>query len=336
MFAHARLRLTLWYMAVLAVVVLLLSLALYDVLVQMQRNEVSTLGPQARHGVARLFARDQRTIAFEIGVIDAGVLVVCAVGAYGLAGRTLRPIQDAMERQQRFSSAASHELRTPLTVLQGTLEVALLRERSPAEYRDILTRSAAEAARMGVLIGNLLSLARMQSDRETLTLEPLALDDVAREAADLLRPLIEGKEQTLEVSLSGPLCVRGDRVKLRQAITNLLDNAVTYTPDGGTIRLVARHDRGHAMLEVRDTGPGIAPEHLPHLFEPFYRVDSARAGDSAHAGLGLALTAWIVRAHGGNIAAASHPGVGSAFTLTLPLDREQKKPALSSPSRPAT
>jgi signal transduction histidine kinase len=224
-----------------------------------------------------------------------------------------------MERQERFAAAASHELRTPLTVLQGTLEVALLRDRTPAEYKEILSKAATEAARMGTLVGDLLAFARVQSDQELLARAPLDLRVVAREAAEGVEPLAARKGQTLEVELDGPLPTCGDPLKLRQALTNLLDNAITYTPEGGAIRLSARAARGRAVIAVRDTGPGIEAQHLPHLFEPFYRVDSARGGGSGHAGLGLALASWIARAHGGHLAVESRIGVGTVFTLTLPL-----------------
>lgn len=115
--------------------------------------------------------------------------------------------------------------------------------------------------------------------------------------------------------------MRGDAVKLRQTLANLLDNAVTYTPEGGSIRLSGYRERDQAAVAVRDTGPGIEPRHLPRLFEPFYRVDTARGGGEDHAGLGLALAAWIARAHGGHLAVDSHVGAGSVFTLTLPLDQ---------------
>jgi signal transduction histidine kinase len=319
MFSTARLRLTLWYLAVLAAIVLLLSLTLYDVLLRLQQAEAQAIGRVVRHGVAQLFAREAHALAWQIGFIDLGMLILAALGAYVLAGRTLRPIQEAMDRQRRFAAAASHELRTPLTVLQGTMEVALLRERTPQEYQEILRTAAVEAERMGLLIGDLLALARAQSDREILVLEPLDLHEVTHEAAEGVRPLAERKGQTLEVALDGALPIAGDRLKLRQALTNLLENAVTYTPEGGTIRLTARQDHGRAVIAVRDSGPGIAAPHLPHLFEPFYRVDAARGGGSGHAGLGLALAAWLIRAHGGQLSVESRVGVGSVFTLSLPL-----------------
>ena len=318
MFSAARLHLTLWYLAVVAAIMVLLSLALYDVLGH-EQAEAQVLGRVAYHGVAGLFADDGRVLAIQLGAIDLGVLALAAVGGYVLAGRSLRPIQEAMARQERFAVSASHELRTPLTVLRGSLEVALLRERTPAEYQAILRTAAAEAGHMGTLIGNLLALARAKSDRAVLALEPLDMREVAREAADGVRPLAERKGQTLEVALEGVLPTEGDRVKLRQALTNLLDNAVTYTPEGGTIRLTVRHKRGRAVIAVCDTGPGIAAQHLPHLFEPFYRADAASGGSNGHVGLGLALADWIVRAHGGRLSVESRVGVGTVFTLSLPL-----------------
>jgi signal transduction histidine kinase len=150
-------------------------------------------------------------------------------------------------------------------------------------------------------------------------MQPLDLYDVAREAAEGVQPLAARKRLTLEVALDGALSIAGDRLKLRQALANLLDNAVTYTPEGGAICLTGRRERGRAVLEVRDTGPGIAAQHLPHLFEPFYRVDAARAGGSSHSGLGLALAQWIVQAHHGHLAVESRLGVGTVFTLSLPL-----------------
>jgi signal transduction histidine kinase len=326
MFSAARLRLTLWYLVVLGTIVVLLSLVLYDVLLRLQQAEALALGRVMRHGVVQLFARDERALAWQIAAIDLGMLILAALGAYVLAGRTLRPIREAMERQERFAVAASHELRTPLTVLQGTLEVALLRDRTPAEYKEILSKAATEAARMGTLVGDLLALARVQSDREILARAPLDLHVVACEAAERVEPLAARKGQTLEVELDGPLPTCGDQLKLRQALTNLLDNAITYTPQGGAIRLSARAARGRAVIAVRDTGPGIEAQHLPHLFEPFYRVDAVRGDGSGHAGLGLALAAWIVQAHGGHLAVESRIGVGTVFTLTLPLRARTAEP----------
>jgi signal transduction histidine kinase len=319
MFASARLRLTLWYLAILGAIVGLLSLILYRTLVSLQNAELRAVSPTTRHDIAQLFSRDEGTLISQILALDAGVLILAAVGAYVLAGRTLDPIAQALERQQRFAASASHELRTPLTVLQGRLEVALLRRREPEEYEQVVREAAGEAKRLGVLVADLLALARMQRDAEALSLDLLDLREVVREVAENRRPLANEKNLVLTVELHRALLVQGDAVKLRQAVSTLVDNAVAYTPDGGSILISGSKRRNGAAVQVRDSGPGIAPEHLSRIFEPFYRVSATtRTGNDGHAGLGLALAAWVVRAHGGHLTVESHLGSGSVFTILLP------------------
>jgi signal transduction histidine kinase len=252
--------------------------------------------------------------------MDLAVLLLGALGAYALAGRTLRTIAEAQARQERFAVAASHELRTPLTVLLGTLEAALLRPRTPEEYEDVVRRAQAEAEHLVILLDDVLTLAHAQSGAAARIAAPLDLHAVAHASAADIRAQAVGKKQTVVVAVEGPLPARGDAQALQQAITNLLDNAVTYTPMGGTIHLAGRRGRRHVLLVVRDTGPGIAPEHLPHLFEPFYRVDPARGNGVGHVGLGLVRAAHVARAHGGRLTIESQLGVGTAATLALPLD----------------
>ncbi len=256
---------------------------------------------------------------------DLGALLLGAPAAYALAGYALRPAREALEREERFAVAASHELRTPMTVLLGTLEAALLRRRTPEQYEDVLHRATAEAVHLSDLLDEVLTLAHVESGLDNPFSTPLDLRAVARAAVANARPLAEGKGQTLDTTMDAPLPVRGNGPTLQRALASLLDNATTHTPPGGAIRLTARRARGTVALTIRDTGPGIAPEHLPHLFEPFYRVDPARTGDDdgRHAGLGLSRAARIARAHDGRLTVESHVGQGSAFTLSLPLDRER-------------
>ena len=262
--------------------------------------------------------------------VDAGVLVLATLGAFVLAGRTLKPIAEAMERQQRFAAAASHQLRTPLTVLQGTMEVALLRPRSPAEYEEALRTAVAEVERLSGLVANLLAVARSEQDREALHLATIDLRIVATEAVNELRSARGASRADAGTERHGPLCLEGDAVKLREAVSILLENAITYTPAHGAIRVVLRSERGRAVLEVRDTGPGIAAEHLPHLFEWFYRVNPAAETAQGHLGLGLAMAAWIARAHLGTLSVESAPGTGSVFVIALPLAGKRRLPAIRS------
>jgi len=252
--------------------------------------------------------------------VDLGALLAVAVGAHALAGYALRPVREARARQERFAAAASHELRTPVTVLLGTLEATLLRPRAPEEYERIVRRAVEEAALLAALLDDLLPFAH-DDDPAPPVAEPLDLRAVARGAAEDARPASGGKGQELVLALDGPLPVRGDAPALARAVAALLDNAVTYTAPGGAISLVGRRSRDRATLAVRDTGPGIAPRHLPHLREPFYRVDPTHRDGAGHPGLGLARADRVVRAHDGHLAIQSRVGVGSTFTLSLPLDR---------------
>ena len=318
MFDAARLRLTGWYLLILTIIVGLLSVVVYLLLLHVQQTELHAVGGNSRHGFSRLFAHEEVMLAYYIVAVDLVILLLAALGAYILAGRALRPIAEAMERQRRFAAAASHELRTPLTALQGNLEVALLNRRSTEEYEDTLKEAVGDIEHMGQLVKDLTVLARAESDTQLLSLAPLDLGDVARSAVETVQPLARRKQQTLTCRLPHALPVKGDAMKLRQALMNLLENAVSYTPTGGAIHVTGRRAHNHATIEVRDTGPGIQAEHLPHLFEPFYQVDTARTS-VGHVGLGLSLAAWIVRAHGGQIRVESEPGVGTVFTVSLPL-----------------
>lgn len=333
MFCTARLRLTLWYLAILTAIVGTLSFALYHILVRFPPPDVPVGRLTLTKLVAMLAGIPNEVLAGRILVVDLSVLILAALGAYVLAGRTLQPIAAAMERQQHFASAASHELRTPLTALRGTMEVALLHRRTPEEYERVLRETVTEVERMSLLVSNLLAVVRAERDIDALQLVPVDMAAVAREAAEAARPLARQKQHALELTLDGPAPVRADPPKLRQTVSTLLDNAVSYTPTGGTIRLVVRQARGQVVLDVRDSGPGIAPEHLPHLFEPFYRVEAARDRDANHLGLGLALAAWIVRAHKGHLSVESHVGQGTVFTITLPLVPEQGRPLSRRPER---
>jgi signal transduction histidine kinase len=196
--------------------------------------------------------------------------------------------------------------------------VALLNRRSAEEYEQLLREAVSDTERMGHLVKDLTLLARPDADTTMLRLEPIDLRDVASAAAKDVELLAVDKGQRLEVALDGPLPVKGDAPRLRQVFVNLLENAIHYTPERGEIHLVGKREHGQAVVEVRDTGPGIAAEDLARLFEPFYQADKARS-NADHVGLGLSLASWIVHAHTGQIEAESQPGLGSVFTVCLPL-----------------
>ncbi len=230
-------------------------------------------------------------------------------------------LDSAFARQRRFVADASHELRTPVSAIRSLTDVALLQEKTPAEYRDILSDINAEAERLGRLIGDLLALARADEGYTPLERVPLRLDSIAHDVAAVSAILARERGIELQVETSGPVVVLADQDRLLQAILNLLNNALANTPanSGGNITVHVSRDETDAVLSVSDTGIGVAPEHLPHIFERFYRADPARVYAPGSSGLGLAIVDWVVRAHNGSVTVESIVGSGSTFTIRLPL-----------------
>ena len=231
----------------------------------------------------------------------------------------LARLEEAFARQRRFTADASHELRTPLALLTSRAEVALARPRDAPEYRQVLEGMRDDANRMARLLGELLTLARADGGQEALVREPVALAELVDDTVAALEPLAVERAVTLVSGALAPCVVAGDQTRLTQLLVNLVDNALKYTPAGGRVTVGLARDADTALLTVADTGIGIGPEHLPQLFERFYRVDAARDRGAGGAGLGLAIAAWIVRAHGGELAVSSELGVGSTFSVRLPL-----------------
>ena len=222
------------------------------------------------------------------------------------------------EGQRQFIADAAHEIQTPLTVIKGTIEVALQKTRSADDYRDALVTNLGQVERLSTLTRSLLTLAQFSSDRPPLTLTPLALAPLVQDLVKELTPLAEDRKIQLAVDAQPVPLVEGDAGRLTQLLINLLDNALAHTPPDGRITVRVRPSREHIVIEVEDTGPGIAPEHLPRLFERFYRADPARARESGGTGLGLAIVKEIAEAHGGTVGVESTLGKGSVFTITLP------------------
>lgn len=222
------------------------------------------------------------------------------------------------EGQRQFVADAAHEIQTPLTVIKGTIEVALHKSRSADEYRDALVTNLGQVERLSTLTRSLLTLAQFAGDRPPVKLVPLSLEPLMQELVKELTLLAEDRKVRLTLETHPVPLVLGDAGRLTQLLINLLDNALAHTPPEGEVTLRLRPENGQVVVEVDDTGPGIAPEHLPHLFERFYRGDLARDRESGGAGLGLAIVNEIAEAHGGTVRAESTVGKGSVFTLTLP------------------
>jgi heavy metal sensor kinase len=230
---------------------------------------------------------------------------------------TLARVEQAFEQLRRFTADASHELRTPLTAMRSVGEVALQSERQPRHYRDVIGSMLEEVDRLTNLADSLLTLTRADSGKIELKPQAVDLGELAAAVAEQLRILAEEKHQALALDGNGRAQAWGDAELLRLALTNLVHNAIKYTPPGGTIQLrVQSLPDAMAAIEVRDTGPGIPVEERELIFERFYRLHAARS--SAGAGLGLAIARWAVTANNGRIAVESGGGGGSVFRIVLP------------------
>ena len=239
-------------------------------------------------------------------------------GLAAVFNRTIERLEDAFGRLKRFTADASHELRTPLTALRSVGEVGLRDPRTREEYRDIIGSMLEEAARLTRLVDNLLTLSRFDSARMPLTPEPVDIGALAADVAGHLGVLAEEKGVELRVRSDGRPVALADRQTLRQAVINVLDNAIKYSPSGTSVDMSAASEAGQCTLTVADQGPGIPAEHHGRIFDRFYRIDKARTRGVEGTGLGLSIAQWAVAANHGEIAVESEEGRGSRFIIRLP------------------
>jgi two-component system heavy metal sensor histidine kinase CusS len=241
----------------------------------------------------------------------------------GRLGATLNGMIGRLERSfdeiRRFTADAAHELRTPLTVMRNVAEVALRSPREPEQYRRVLGDMLEEVERLTRLAEQLLFLCREDAGLIPVATTMVRLDDLVRNAAEHMSVVAEAKGLTLECGQPAACPVRGDADQLRRLLFNLLDNAIKFTPAGGTVCVTLERSDGSARVVVADAGIGILPEHIPHVFERFYRVDPARGQESGGTGLGLAIGRSIAEAHGGQLQIESTISQGTRATLTLPV-----------------
>jgi len=240
----------------------------------------------------------------------------------GMIGR----LEEAFVKQQRFVADASHELRTPLAVIQAETSLALEKPRSQEEYRGALELVSQEVGYMSEIVGKLLVLARTDSGNELLNVQEVDVAGLLTELSQDVEALAQEKGLLLSFGPMDGLTVSGDRVRLRQLFLNILDNAVRYSPAGGTISgSVVRKD-ALAVVTIGDTGIGIAEEQLPFIFDRFYRVDRVRTDGEGGTGLGLSIASSIAKMHGGAIEVESQVGEGTTFRILLPLAGPPRKP----------
>src|SRR5712692_6132624 len=231
---------------------------------------------------------------------------------------TFARLESSFDQLRRFTADASHELRTPLAVIRGIGEVGLGAPRSPAEYKEAIGSMLEEVDRLTRLIDTLLRLSHGDAGTVRLAKEAVDLGQLTHEVVASLMILAEERGQRLTLALSDHVWVIADRLVLREAIANIIDNAIKYSRTGGTIDVRVHARNGQAVLEIADEGPGIAPEHRQRIFDRFFRLDEARSRDSGGTGLGLALAKWAVEANGGEITVEDDARRGSTFRIVLP------------------
>lgn len=234
----------------------------------------------------------------------------------------LRRLEESFVSLRRFTADASHELKTPLTVLRSGIERAITHPKTPPEVMEVLEETLVEVNRMSELVDALLTLARADEGRAPLHLEDVDLQEMMGEVAETASILGEDAKVNVSVAIPArPTVVAVDRSRVLQLLMNLLTNAIKYTPSGGQVSIDCAAQDGQVVFSVRDTGIGIAPGDLPHIFDRFWRADAARSrtGERPGAGLGLAISKWIAEAHGGTITVQSRPGRGTTFVVTLPV-----------------
>ena len=236
--------------------------------------------------------------------------------------RMIERLETTFQQMKQFSADVSHELRTPITAIRGQLEVALFTAQTTDQYREAMFNALQDIDRLSQIVRALLLLSQAESGQLLLQKSRLNLCDVAGDLVEQFQIPAEAAGVRLEADLPAECPASVDRVQIERLITNLLSNALKFTPEGGEVRLRVESAPGGARLIVEDTGRGIPTEHLPHIFDRFYRVPGKGTAPSPEQGLGLGLSfvAWIVRAHGGTIQVDSTLGKGTKFTIHLPAE----------------
>ena len=341
-FITATLRLTVWYLGILMGISLIFSVMLYHASyneinqgLRRQAGRLRTIDPAfiGSFSPADLYDAEiqesQTHLRNNLLLYNLIILVVGGAASYWFARRTLRPIEQAVEAQSRFTADASHELRTPLTAMRSEIEVALRGgELSSAEARELLSSNLEEIAKLEALSSSLLQLARYDEGRSGIELAECELPALAKDVVEKLSKVAATRRITIELKSPKSLKFQADAASVRELLSILLDNAVKYSNESSAVRLELAKKAHHAVVTVTDEGVGIKASQLPHLFERFYRADASRAKTQVNGyGLGLAIAKGIVDAHSGTIEVTSTPGKGSSFTVKLPLSHHDELPA---------
>ncbi len=332
MFKSARLKLTVWYVVIIMLVSMLFSLVIYQGInqelwrfehyqqIRIEREQQGLFPPPPIHAVdIAMIEESRQRLTWVLLLINLGILILSAAAAYFLSGRTLQPIQEMMDEQNRFISDASHELRTPLTALRSEIEVSLRDKKfSLGEAKDLLKSNLEEVVSLQTLSDKLMEIVKYQTKNDGLLIEKLTLAEITDTALKKIMPLARVKQITVNKQMRN-YELEGDKQSLTELLVALLDNAVKYSEKNSSVLLTAQKIDSFIIVSVKDQGRGINQEDLPHIFDRFYRTDKSRTKENVNGyGLGLSIAKKIAERHKGEIKAESQLGKGSKFMVKLP------------------
>lgn len=333
MFHSARIKLTMWYIVIIMLVSFLFSTIIYHVLnreverferiqrfrIERRLNQITPPLPLTITS-PELIEETKQRILFVLFILNGAILVISGGLAYFLAGRTLKPIQDMVDEQNRFISDASHELRTPLTSLKSAFEVFLREKKtSLTEAKMIIAESVQEVNTLQLLSESLLQLAQYQKPNDHSTFEKISVRHTIDEAIRKVKPLATRKKIVINQKIDD-VEVRANKFSLIDLWVILLDNAIKYSPNGKQISITARKIDGSVVVTIIDRGFGIEKKDLSHIFNRFYRADKARAKIKVNGyGLGLSIAKQIVAVHKGAISVESEKRKGTTVVVKIPF-----------------
>lgn len=332
MFKSARLKLTVWYLLIIILITLTFTSAIYGMINQeyTRIEQVQQARQLRRPEISEPFYPEvveeaRGRLKIILGLVDLAVIILAGGASYFLAGRTLDPIKQMMEEQNRFVGDASHELRTPLTSLKTSIEVYLRGKSNAKEADELLKSNLEEVNCLQSLSDNLIKLTQYQKNGQLLTFEKVSLLEATKEAEKKVANLAKAQKVTIKNAAQDKI-IEGDKQSLTELFTILLDNAVKYSRKNTQVIIVSKALDGHVQIRVKDEGAGIAKEDLNHLFDRFFRTSKSRTrGGTAGYGLGLSIAKQVVERHRGTISVDSQVNRGTTFIVNLPVSQSFKQ-----------
>lgn len=347
MFTKARLKLTAWYLLIIMLVSIFFSIAMYGVLTnelnrvehiqrlrqerQLSMSELNSIPLEFRQRVPRTFMLDPQLIEETknrlktiLILVNLGILGTSSLAGYFLAGRTLKPIKEMVDEQNRFITDASHELRTPITSLKTEIEVNLRNKNLSKDAKKLLESNLEDVNSLQSLSDNLIRLTQYQKTNNNIQFKDVSLAEVIEEACKKVSGLAKHRSITVKNQVKN-FSLEGDRQSLTELFVIFLDNAIKYSHKNTAILLTSKKTDHFLNVDIKDEGIGIADQDLPHLFDRFYRVDKSRTKTDVQGyGLGLSIARQIIDRHNGSIEVESEEGIGTTFSIQLPFKHSNR------------